>query len=56
MRPRRIGLVGAAWRAPLTATGAIRPWPVSLFPATFGVRRTFRDFPGDFAAAPSPPL
>jgi hypothetical protein len=43
MRPRLIGPVSIAWRAPLTATGVSDP-DRSCSLSTFGVRRTFRCF------------
>jgi hypothetical protein len=44
MRPRLISLVSATRWTPKPTTGALQPWPVSMIPATFGVRRTFRRF------------
>ena len=57
VRPRRIGLVGTAWRAPLTTTGALRRCQVSSlagFLATFRCPAHRQQMPGDFAAVPWP--
>jgi len=51
MRPRRIGLVEVAWRAPLTATRALRPRWVNV-PTNLRRPARLQLLPGDFAATP----